>query len=211
MIPEERAARIIWRFMAPSVAFEDFEHHLLSQQWPEWNRAAGFVADQIREAVEEARALSYEVLSLDRRRTMKRAIVLSGVSGTGKTYARLNEPELKELLHLDIADAYREFPELGWFEALHALLKRARKAFEKHDTVVIEGYFLRGSTSRTILVNDLRVANVRWQIREHWASFEVCQARIVAQFEWGKISAEEYRRRIELLKRCWSPQPSARR
>jgi hypothetical protein len=136
---------------------------------------------------------------------------LSGVSGTGKTYARLNDPKLKELPHLDIADVYREFPEFGWFEALHALLKRARKAFGKHDTVVIEGYFLRGSTSRTILVNDLRVANVRWQIHEYWAPLEVCQNRIVAQWERGEITAPEYRRRIELLERCWRPQPSARR
>jgi hypothetical protein len=48
------------------VSFEAFERHLLTQKQPEWNRAVGFVADEIREVVEEARAPSYEVPSLAR-------------------------------------------------------------------------------------------------------------------------------------------------
>jgi hypothetical protein len=48
MIPEEKAALIVWRIMVPSVPFEEFERHLLSQRRPEWNQAVGMIADAIR-------------------------------------------------------------------------------------------------------------------------------------------------------------------
>jgi hypothetical protein len=48
MIPEEQAALIVWRIVVPSVPFEEFERHLLSQRRPEWNQAVGMVADAIR-------------------------------------------------------------------------------------------------------------------------------------------------------------------
>jgi predicted kinase len=138
---------------------------------------------------------------------MKKAIVLTGISGTGKTYARLNDPALRDLPCVDIADVYREFPEFGWLDALHVLLKRVRLLLQKHDAIVIEGYFLPRSTSRTILVKDLKVAGAQVEIHEFWSPFEVCQGRISAQWEVGEISAAECRTRIEMLKRCWTPAP----
>jgi predicted kinase len=138
---------------------------------------------------------------------MKKAIVLTGISGTGKTYARLNDPALRDLPCVDIADVYREFPEFGWLDALHALLKRVRLLLQKHDTIVIEGYFLPRSTSRTILGEDLKVAGAQVEIHEFWSAFEVCQGWISAQWEAGEISAAECRTRIEMLKRCWMPAP----
>ena len=48
MIPEEKAALIVWRIMVPSVPFEEFERQLLSQKQPEWNQAVGMIADAIR-------------------------------------------------------------------------------------------------------------------------------------------------------------------
>jgi hypothetical protein len=48
VIPEEKAALIVWRMMVPSVPFEEFERQLLSQKQPEWNQAVGMVADAIR-------------------------------------------------------------------------------------------------------------------------------------------------------------------
>jgi len=48
MIPEEKAALIVWRIMVPSVPFEEFERHLLKQRQPEWNQAVGMIADAIR-------------------------------------------------------------------------------------------------------------------------------------------------------------------
>jgi hypothetical protein len=48
MIPEEKAALIVWRIMVPSVPFEEFECHLLRQRRPAWNQAVGMIADAIR-------------------------------------------------------------------------------------------------------------------------------------------------------------------
>jgi hypothetical protein len=48
MIPEEKAALIVWRIMALRVPFEEFERHLLEQRRPEWNQAGGMIADAIR-------------------------------------------------------------------------------------------------------------------------------------------------------------------
>jgi predicted kinase len=136
---------------------------------------------------------------------MKKAIVPSGVSGTGKTYARLHDPALKDLPYVDIADIFREFPEFDWHDALYALLKRIRLLLQKHDVVVVEGYFLPGTTSRNILIDDLKVAGAKVEIHEFWAPAEVCQERIAAQFERGEITPQVCRRRIELLKKCWKP------
>jgi predicted kinase len=142
---------------------------------------------------------------------MKKVIVLAGVSGTGKTHARTHDPELKDLPYVDIAEIYERWPEFDWYEVLYTLLKRARQLLQEHEAIVIEGYFLRFSTSRRILVNDMKVAGAKVEFREFWAPFQVCALRITQQWERGEITAPEYRRRIELLKRCWRPQPSARR
>ena len=142
---------------------------------------------------------------------MKKVIVLAGVSGTGKTHARLNDPELRDLPYLDIAEFYERWPEFDWYEALYALLKRARILLQNHNVIVIEGYFLEGSTSRNILKDDLMVAGAKVEFREFWEPYEVCELRITQQWGRGEITAPEYRRRIELLERCWRPQPSARR
>ena len=47
MIPEEKAALIVWRIMVPSMPFEEFERHLVSHRRPEWNQAVGMIADAI--------------------------------------------------------------------------------------------------------------------------------------------------------------------
>jgi hypothetical protein len=49
MIPEHKAAQIVWRMMAPTVPFEHFERHLLKQRRPEWNQAVSMIADAMRE------------------------------------------------------------------------------------------------------------------------------------------------------------------
>ena len=48
MIPEEKAALIIWRIMVPTLPFGESERHLLKQRRPEWNQAVGMIADAIR-------------------------------------------------------------------------------------------------------------------------------------------------------------------
>ena len=137
---------------------------------------------------------------------MKKVIILTGVSGVGKTYARTTDPELRDLPYVDIADVYREFPEFHWDQAIRACLKRVRKALERHETIVIEGYFLPGTRTRQWLLGDLKVAGVHnVEVRNMWAPFEVCQGRIAAQFEREEISAAECRLRLGMLRECWRP------
>ena len=136
---------------------------------------------------------------------MRKAIILTGVSGTGKTHARLNDPELKDLPCVDIADIYQEHPEFDWSDALYTLLQRARILLRKHRVIVLEGYFLPNLPSRRQLVNDMKVAGAKVEFREFWEPFEVCQGRIARQFERGEISAIQCRGRIEMLRMCWRP------
>jgi predicted kinase len=136
---------------------------------------------------------------------MKKVIVLTGVSGVGKTHTRLNDPELKDLPCVDIADIYQEHPEFDWSDALYTLLQRTRLLLQKHKIIVVEGYFLPNSPSSRQLVNDMKVAGARVEFREFWEPFEVCQGRIARQFERGEISAIQCRGRIEMLRMCWRP------
>ena len=53
MIPEDRAARIVWRLLAPEYSWEQYERRLVNQRHPEWNQAVAFVADEIRKATQE--------------------------------------------------------------------------------------------------------------------------------------------------------------
>ena len=52
MMAEDRAARIVHRLLSPHSSWEQFERILVSQQRPDWNRAVGYVADEIRYAIE---------------------------------------------------------------------------------------------------------------------------------------------------------------
>jgi len=54
MIPEERAARIVYRLLNPPCQYERFTSMLEAQHRLDWNEAVAFIADQIREAVEDA-------------------------------------------------------------------------------------------------------------------------------------------------------------
>ena len=140
---------------------------------------------------------------------MKKVIVLTGVSGVGKTHARLNDPELKDLPCVDIADIYQEHPEFDWSDALYTLLQRLRFMLreQEDEAIVVEGYFLPGSPSRRKLVNDMKVAGAQVEFRELWEPFETCALRISRQWERGEISAVQCRGRIEMLRMCWTPAP----
>jgi len=54
-MPEERAARIVKRLLSPNSSWEQFERVLTSYKRLDWNQAVAFVADEIREAIQESR------------------------------------------------------------------------------------------------------------------------------------------------------------
>ena len=152
----------------------------------------------------------------------KKAIVLCGVSGVGKTHYR-EDPEnhISHLPAMDIAEVYRahraDFPDypLDWQSATEQLLKMVDLAFELMEgmsswsppyTVVIEGYFLPGTPSRRMLVRGLRIMGVEIEFKELWAPYDVCLERLQAQLDSGEGSAAEIRGRMDLLQKCWRPQ-----
>jgi hypothetical protein len=53
MASEDRAAQIVHRVLSLQSSFGQFERILTSQQRPDWNRAVAFVADELREAVND--------------------------------------------------------------------------------------------------------------------------------------------------------------
>lgn len=129
-----------------------------------------------------------------------RAIILSGLSGTGKTRLRTLHPDLWDLPYVDIADVYRDYPSYGWPLVMQEFLIRLRAAFQDHETVVLEGYFLPGSPSLRLLINDLKAQGAHYEIIYLWAPPEVCQARLEAAWRDGTISDAEYRARTRTLR-----------
>ena len=57
----------------------------------------------------------------------KKVILLSGVSGAGKTHTRKSDSALAGLPRLGIADVYREYLELDWQRVFWAFVKALRK------------------------------------------------------------------------------------
>lgn len=125
----------------------------------------------------------------------KKIIVLCGVSGAGKTYARENLPELACLLFVDIADMYRYLGTEDWRVATEGLIDKATELLETHDTIVVEGYFLPGSVSKRMLSRDIH-RDIVLDFRLMVEPLNLCKARI-------KDSCVDVDLRIEILDRVW--------
>jgi predicted kinase len=135
---------------------------------------------------------------------MSRVIVLSGVSGVGKTHLRTTDAELSQYPHVDIADVYRAWPEADWWMATQELCRRVRKLLrQKSSTVVVEGYFVAGSSSRRMLTEDAKVGGYTLEFRDLEAPLETCLERIEGQYERGEIGKAEYALRTRMLSRVW--------
>ena len=134
---------------------------------------------------------------------MKKVIILSGVSGVGKTYARTHDPELVDLPFVDIADIYAEWPEADRLNATMTLMLQVRVLLKKHDTIVVEGYFQKGSMSLRMLQEDLSVIGAKSEIWVFWEPLGVCEQRLIRQWESGEQDAVQARKRMDLLHRCW--------
>lgn len=126
----------------------------------------------------------------------KKLIVLAGVSGVGKTYTRTHDPRLKDLPCVDMADVYRDHPLRVWPETYYIFEARLDKTFIGHDTVVAEGYFLPGSTTRNWLANKMRRLGIEMEFIDLHAALSTCEERIAA-------SGENVEPRLQMLKRVW--------
>jgi len=122
-------------------------------------------------------------------------IVLCGVSGAGKTYARKQLREFRRLPCVDVADVYMDNPGYTWLEATSGVIARARALLREYPTVVIEGYYLPGTTTRGMLSEGLgRYAWIDWRLMVE--PIEVCRQRI-------EDSGERVDIRLEILERVW--------
>lgn len=79
---------------------------------------------------------------------------VGGVSGTGKSTLIHNHPQLKELKHIDIAQAYQEAEErdarISWQEALEWLIDAAARQLliARQRSIVLEAFFRPGKEQR---------------------------------------------------------------
>jgi predicted kinase len=125
----------------------------------------------------------------------KKIIVLCGVSGVGKTYARENLSELRDLPCVDVADVYLDDPAITWVEATAGVISRTKKLLRHHNTVVVEGYYLPGTITRDMLSEGLgRYAGIEWRLMVEPIS--LCRKRI-------EDSGERVEIRLEILERVW--------
>jgi len=137
---------------------------------------------------------------------MRILIVLSGVSGTGKTHFRTHHEDYRDLPQVDIADVYRDNPFIPrGMAAVASVWPRVMKAFERGDEVILEGYFLRDSQSRWTLNRLASRSDVEVRYLNFWAPLEVCEDRLTGAKLRGEITEEEYETRLSMLRRCWTP------
>lgn len=140
----------------------------------------------------------------------KRILVLAGVSGTGKT--RYRRRHLANYPYIDIADLYKEFPSLmRGAPAVITLSYRLHKLLGEHlvGTVVIEGYFLRGSESRATLITEAQAWGVPIHFMNFWDPLEVCEQRLRQAMENNEIASDDGEERIAMTKRCWRPRSTS--
>ena len=141
---------------------------------------------------------------------MKKIIVLSGAPGAGKTYARTNDPDLKRLPFIDIADVYKEFYPIEYPNAFATLIEKLIDNLQEHDTIVIEASFNKGSFQRMWLELVAGYNGARVEYREFLEDAHICLERIKAQYEEAlqtatpeeaKQAIRYYTARIRILER----------
>lgn len=141
---------------------------------------------------------------------MSKVTVLCGVSGSGKTHFRTHSEKLSTLPVVDIADIYRQYPHFDWYEALHTVISRVEKLLRQNEHIVVEGYFLPGTASRTVLQ--------RWLHRRGWGDdrpdvewvwfhvpLHTCIKRLEAQLSVAQSPTlrREVLKRIEMTREIW--------
>jgi len=129
-------------------------------------------------------------------RERMKAVIVTGVPGSGKTYERMTNQELASLPFVDIADVYRDIPDISWDAAVSAMLVKAEKLFlEGASTVVLEGIFLPGTPSRKLLEHELEDMRVDAEFILAHRSYMACRKGVIRSSE-GKYETEK---RLHLL------------
>ena len=93
---------------------------------------------------------------------MRKIIVLSGISGCGKTRRRTTEAGLKNLPCVDIADIYAEKGSIDSALAFHILCERINRLLDNHNQVVVELYASIGRRYALEGLADRRLAQIQF-------------------------------------------------
>lgn len=123
-----------------------------------------------------------------------KAIVICGVPGAGKTWARESNPGLTGLPFVDISGVYDDVPDISWDAAVLAITARAGKLFLKGDcgTVVLEGIFLPETPSRQLLERELKSMRLDTEFIQVHRRYWECREGILSD-------GENVKKRLELL------------
>jgi hypothetical protein len=117
---------------------------------------------------------------------MKKIIVLSGVSGVGKTHRRTSDPTLKQLPFIDIADIYKEHPGISKLTAFGRMMTSTEMLLRETDTVVLEAAFLPGSRQRDWLTVWADFLNAEVEYIELTAPKEILLERVECDYRTGR-------------------------
>lgn len=137
-------------------------------------------------------------------------IMLSGVSGSGKTWRRTHDPDLVDLPFVDVQDLYRAWPGAFAAEVAFQLRDTVRKALQRSLTVVAEGYLLRHSLGRDLLAGLAHQVGAEFVIIECWRPKGDCLAGVEAKLMAGDITDEEHAIQMDMIERLWKPRPRVR-
>ncbi len=137
---------------------------------------------------------------------MARIIALCGISGVGKTYRRMTDPELKDKQYVDIADIYEEErPDLSNRQIFALMLDRIENMIESGEEIIVaEAYFRRGSYQRQWLEFLAEKWGATVEYIELEAPLEVCIQRIKTQLEEFKKLPGVAKGEVEKMERFTS-------
>jgi len=131
---------------------------------------------------------------------MKTLYALSGPSGAGKTFRRLNDPKLKDLPSFDVADIYAENSDIDPQRAFTMLLEKIVPVLEKGDSFVVEAYFKEGSFQRKWIEHYSEYHGYNLVYIEFDTPLEVCMERVKKDYEDRKDLCKDNHERARLEK-----------
>jgi predicted kinase len=130
---------------------------------------------------------------------MKQIIALCGISGVGKTHRRTTDPKLKDLPFADVANVYREYPEIQSRLAFQIFLDNIEALMEAgNEQIVVEASFSQRQRDWLGYIAEKHDYEVEYIELE--APVEECIRRVKAQFESFK-SEKHSREELETMER----------
>lgn len=104
---------------------------------------------------------------------------LTGESGSGKTWYRQHNKDMKSLPYIDVAGIYAEFPGIDWLIAFNIVLERMGEILKDKPDIVVEAYFRPTSLQRQMLIDFAGKAHQKLVWVNFKESYDVCRERVL--------------------------------